>query len=92
MAPDTTAAIRRAINSLGEANSGQGSVTGIRALLAGEGVMVSTDEIYEVGGQDGLGAGLLDRVVFCEFKFVGVARWGEKGFMRQLPSAALSGS
>ncbi|GAB4814312.1 hypothetical protein N2152v2_001358 [Parachlorella kessleri] len=45
---DSTAAIRSAINRMGDANNGQSSVTGVKAYLAGEGVMVSTDEVFQV--------------------------------------------
>ena len=33
---------------MGDANNGQSSVTGVKAYLAGEGVMVSTDEVFQV--------------------------------------------
>jgi hypothetical protein len=45
---DARAAIRGAVNRVGDANNGQSSVTGIKAFLQAEGVMVSTDEIFQV--------------------------------------------
>lgn len=46
---DSVAAIRAAVQSVAAASDGQSSVTAVRAYLAGEGVMVSTDEVVEVG-------------------------------------------
>lgn len=48
---DTAAAIHSAINELSQANGGQGSATGVRAVLAGKGVHVSSDEVMTVLNQ-----------------------------------------